>query len=157
MKRPLPKPRRPLRNELLSLLPILALPLAVGLLFPYEAVGFRGTSARRGTPPSCTFVELGEGVEERALDLVRAAFSVKPELFRSMREDLLLSPLPEEAAAPILTPDDRRPPAPSRVVVYDVLPMPPTLAASDPEPVAEDGPARPEPPAFPREELLKID
>lgn len=157
MKRARPRPRRPLRNELLSLLPILALPLLTGLLFPYEAIGFHQAAPCRRTAPSCRIVELGEGVEERALDLVRASFSVRPETFQAMREDLLLAPLPEEETAPVLSPADRLPPAPSSAVVYDVLPFPPTLAAADLEQAPEDGPARPVPPTFPREELLKLD
>lgn len=156
MKRPLPKPRRRLRSELLSLMPILALSLALALLFPYKAIGFREAAPHPRTSPSCKVVELGEGVEERALDLVRAAFAVKSDRFQSMGEDLLLALLPEEALAPILSPSDRPPLAPPAAIPHEVIPMPPSLAADDPEPIPEDGPSRPAVATFPREELLKM-
>ncbi len=157
MKRNRPKPRRPLRNELLSLLPILAAPLVMGLLFPYEAIGYREPVPARATPPSCVVVELYEDVQAKALELVRSAFSVKSEDFQTMREDLLLAPLPEERPAPILRSSDRRALTPPAHLAYDVVPLPPSLAAPDPEAQPADDPTATEPPAFSREELLKLD
>ncbi len=157
MKRALARPRRRLRHELLSLLPVAALFVALGLLFPYTAVGFRTFVPMRMTAPSCRFVDLSDEAEGRALDLVRSVFSVKPEIVQSLREDLLLSPLPERESTAILSVSDRLDQAPAVPLAHDVLPFPPSLAAPDLADVEEDSPSSPEKPAFSREELLELE
>lgn len=156
MRRPRPRPRRPWRNELLSLLPVLMLPATLAWFFPWWRDGTEIVAGARRTEPSCLFAELADGVEERAFDIVQSSFSADPRRERALREDLLMAPLPEECATPILHEDDRLSPDPAAPVAYDVLPMPPTLAADDPATLAPAD-AAPPLPVFPREELLKLD
>ena len=100
--------------------------------------------------------ELADGVEERAFDIVQSSFSADPERVRALREDLLMAPLPEERATPVLQASDRLPPAPAAAVAYAAMPLPPSLAARDPETLSPSD-APPALPVFPREELLQLD
>lgn len=156
MSRPCPRPRRPLRNELLSLSLVLLLPIALATLFPYRALMMQGQAGPLPTPPSCVFVELGPGAEARAFDVVQSVFSVDSGQVRSLREDLLLSPLPEEEAMPLLGPSDRSQLPPMPPLAYEAALLPPSLAAAGPE-CLDSVASPPALPVFPREELLKID
>lgn len=156
MKRPQPKPRRRLRSEFLALIPVLALPVAIAAVFPYAAIDFKCPPEVPGSAPSCAFVALAPGCEAKALDVVRSAFSVKRDSFRDLRADLSLSTLPEEPAHAIVEAADVPPLPPPSPSPYDVVPYPPSLAAPQPEAMEPAKPV-PAPPAFMREELLKID
>ena len=156
MRRVRPRPRRRWRNELLSLLPVLMLPATLAWFFPWWRDGTEIVAEERRSEPSCLFAELADGVEERAFDIVQSSFSADPERVRALREDLLMAPLPEERATPVLQVADRLPPAPAAAVAYAAMPLPRSLAARDPETLSPlDAP--PALPVFPREELLQLD
>jgi len=149
------RPRRSLGHELSSLLLMLALPVAIFLVFPGDAVGFRESSPRHDSEPSCSFVELRAEDEAKAVELVRSALSVDARSVRNLRADLSLSTVEEEPPAPVMDMADRRRPARPALVRCDLLPLPPSLAA--PEPTALPETPDEDVPAFPREELLRID
>ena len=150
-------PKRSLRHELLSIAPILALPVAILAVFPRDAVGFADAPAEREPgAPSCAIVELSPEAEARSVALVRSALSVNARSVRNLRADLSLSTVDEEVPEPVMDISDRARATfrPSRVR-YDMLPMPPTVAA--PEPAVLPPEPDEDKPAFSREELLKLD
>lgn len=137
------------------LLPVLAFPVALALVFPFRYIGFVYELPKESAP-SCRYVELTEQQEDAAFETLRSAFSLRSERLRDLRADLSLSTLPEEPPRPILTPAERPPLARPTACPYDPLVLPPSLAA---EPL-RDLPVEPEQttkPAFSRDELLKLD
>ena len=61
------RPLRSLRREVLTLLELAAVPAAVALAFPYEAVGFRASEPEGPATGRCAFVALTEKEERSAL------------------------------------------------------------------------------------------
>ncbi len=149
------RPRRRLGHELSSLLPMLALPVAIFLVFPGDAVGPVEEAARRESAPSCSIVELEPAVEAKAVELVRSALSVNARSVRNLRADLSLSTVEEGPPEPVMDIADRHRPARPGCVKCEVLPLPPSVAA--PEAASLPETRGDEAPAFPREELLNID
>ncbi len=156
MRRTASRPRRSIRSEALSLGAILSLPLALVIAFPFSAVGYRdaGPTPRPVVAPFA-FVELADGGEARAMDVVRAAFSVRPDRVRDLRADLSLATLPEEGPDAIVDFSDRRLMTAPSPLAFDAVPFPPSLAADEP---VEISPAERslQAPAFSREELLSL-
>lgn len=152
-------PKRRIRHDLLALATLLAVPAAVVLSFPRRAVLYTGLIDAE-TPvsgaPFCGFVVLDEAAETKATDLVRSALSVNSRSVRNLRADLSLSTVEEPPPEPVMDVSDRRRRVAPPLIRWDVAPMPPSLAA--PEPRDMSGEAEEDSgPAFPREELLKIE
>ena len=153
------RPKRRIRHDLIALAILLAVPVAVILSFPRRAVLYSGL-INADTPgacaPFCGFVVLDEAAETKATDLVRSALSVNSMSVRNLRADLSLSTVEEPPPEPVMDISDRRRRVAPPLVRWDVAPMPPSLAA--PEPRDMSGEAEEDAgPAFPREELLKIE
>lgn len=149
------RPRRSVRQELVSLALLLAIPVALAIGFPYASIGFRAKPETAASVPHCAFVELSEKQERAALVAARSAWQVDARGVRGMRLELSggeLPPTPMARVLPTRTADaaDRRLPG----YVPNLLPpsvgavAPVRLSASEEEPTM---------PAFSREELLQID
>ena len=148
------RPRRKLKHEAVAAIPVAALVAVVFLSFPRDAATFHDTSSSRPQPsPSCEFVTLGEEQRLRAMAMVRSALSVNASGAGNIHADLSRPALSEEAPRGVMPAEWRSRPAPLPAVAYGELPLPPTLAAPQPEALApvEEEPAKP---AFTREELL---
>ena len=50
------EPRRPLRNEIYSLMAVLVVPFAIGLVFPYESFNYTPATTDDPAASSCTFI-----------------------------------------------------------------------------------------------------
>lgn len=156
MSAPLIRPRRRLRSEIFSLLPILAFPVVLALVFPFRAIGFR-YEPKADPEPHCQFVVLDAEAERQAMELLQSAFAVRPGRLRELQADLSLSTLPEERTKPVLTIADLPRPEPASALPYDAVLMPPSLAAEPLEELPESPAPEPAKPAFSREEMLKTD
>lgn len=150
------RPRRRLRHEILSLVPLGVLIAALVAVFPFKTVvGERGgKSGRRVSSPSCVYVELTEEQESRAMDVIRGVFSTDKGGIRDLRADLSLSTIPERPARVVF--DIRGSVRPREMTRPDleILSLPSTLEAPGPETIPAAEPPPPDP-AFPREDLLK--
>ncbi len=151
-----PRPRRQLRHELYSLASVLAIPAAIALVFPYDAVEFEPAAGAPSDAARCSFVELTEGDEAAALASARAAWKVGASSVRSLRADLSVAAMPEEAARPVMDVSERARAAAAGKVGYDVPPMPRTMAAPSPRRIAADGGAD-DCSAFPRDEMMALE
>ena len=150
------EPRRPLRNEIYSLMAVLVVPFAIGLVFPYESFNYTPASTDDPAASSCAFVYLTADEENSALTASRTAWKVNIDGTRGLHADLSVSELPEDDARDVMDISERRTFPPAALVRLPYTPLPPTLAAGKaerlaPEPTTDDGVA------FPRSELLKID
>jgi len=148
---------RRLRHELLSLALVAAVPVSLAIVFPYEAVGFRATGPgpRRAAP--CAFVSLSAAEERAALAAARTAWQVDAKGVRGLRTDLSSGDLPPAPTRPVISVRRVRATGPA-VASYLPNALPPTAAASRPAAIPpEAAPVPVPPPAFSREELLRID
>lgn len=150
------EPRRPLRNEIYSLVAVLAVPFLIGLVFPYESFNRQPAPDAVPKDPSCAFVYLTADEESSAMTASRTAWKVDMAGTRGLHADLSVSEIPEEEARDVMDVSERRPfPSPG-VIRLPYTPLPPTMAAGKAERLApvetgDDGVA------FPRSELLKLD
>jgi len=144
---------RSVGSEILSMATVLSIPLGILLSFPIGAFGFRAAERVR-QPPRTAFVTLTPEAERLALRAVRVSWREKAGQARRLRADLLCAALPEDERLSVLSLRDRsRMPEPPEVVC-ERTPFLPSQKAPPPMPIAAE--AAPEPLAFPREELLKM-
>lgn len=152
-----PRPARHLRYEAYSLASILAIPVALALSFPRSAVAFSAAEGALPGEATCAFATLSEDDEREALAAARAAWKVSAEDVRSVRLDLSIDSVPEDAATSVSTIAERGRIAPAASVSLDEPALPPTLAAPPPAQIAADPGSGEDGVAFSRDELLRID
>ena len=150
------KPMRSVGRELFSLALMASVPVAIALVFPYEAMNFR---AERGgeSRAACAFVTLGEEEERAALASARTAWQVDSRSVRRLRVDLSSGELPSAPVRPVLPSRPQRGEGAASETTYVPNALPPTVAAPAPTVIAPDTAAPAAKPAFSRDELLKID
>lgn len=152
------RPRRSLRSEILSLLPLGVLLFALAAVFPFGSFRFgekRGYAAHN-TAPSCAFVNLEDGAVLKAMERVRSSLSVDPGNVRNLRADLSLSTIAEEIPANVFVVSERVRYVPAVKVECAADFLPASKAAGEAlvvEVSADDC----EKPVFSKEEMLKID
>lgn len=150
------KPMRSVGRELVSLALMASVPVAIALVFPYEAMNFR---AERGVEPraACAFVTLGEEEERAALASARTAWQVDSRSVRHLRVDLTSGDdLPPAPVRPVIAARPPRGACAASGAAYVPNALPPTVAAPAPAVIAPDAAPPAAKPAFSREELLKI-
>ena len=147
-----------IRQELVSLVAVLATPAALVAVFPYGVVGFKAIPRQAACKSSAAFVRLTVEEESEALKAAKASWQAGSSSDMGMRAYLPLGELPEDGqSGPIL--DDsvwtwlRTVPAP---VEYGTPTWSPSCAADAPAKIAAE-PEAPHVPAFPKEELLKME
>lgn len=145
---------RSVRSELLGLSVIAAMPVAIMLVFPYSAVGFKA----RTPPPhaaSVAFVELDESAEAEALNSARTLWRMESSASRRLRARLPLAGLPDdEPGIKLQLP----------VVDSSTAPQGPAYRAGAWCPSTAvrrlvqlpASPVKPRTPAFPRSEMLEL-
>lgn len=147
-------PKRRLRSEIFPLLVIMSLPVALWLVFPAGAVGFRPVERPRSAAVYNAFVSLGDEREAELLVAARSAWQSDSSSRRGIRANLLDF---GSSAADRITSGIR----PSgRVSVDPVVPyecdfIPSGLAAEAPAMLTPDRQTVPDP-AFPKSDLLKL-
>ena len=149
---------RSIRQEVLSVAAVLAVPAALMAIFPYGAVGFKAIPGRMASKPSAAFVRLTAEEEAEALKAAKTSWQADSASDRGMRAYLPLGELPEDGpSGPILGGGVwtglRSASAP---VEYGAPTWSPSSAANKPGKIEIGEENRPAP-AFSREELLKMD
>ena len=150
------RPRRSLRHEIAGLAVLSAVPVALLLVFPYEAMSFRAAEGLRDVRPVCAFVTLGEEAEHAALAAARTSWQVDSRNVKRMRVDLSAGDLPAEPLRPVFNVRPKRGGDAAMDAVYVPSALPPTVGAPKAAviPADADGPVKAQP-AFPREEMLR--
>lgn len=150
------RPRKRIRHELLSLVPLTALTAALVFAFPFKLFTSerRAPAVMRHDVPSCVYIELTDEEESRAMDAIRSAFATDASGIRELRADLSLSTIPERPTPVVLGFDDRKRPGELPAPALEILVLPRTLAAPEPGVIQAAEPPAAEP-AFSKEELLK--
>ena len=148
---------RRLRYEIFSFALVASVPVAIALVFPYEAVGFHAKERAVAPVADCAFVSLDAAAEHEALAAARTAWQVDVKGVRGLRVDLSTGDLPPVPMRPVIRRRlTRAPEAGTAEYVPNVLP--PTVGAAAPGDIATaaDKPAESKQ-AFSKEDLLKID
>jgi hypothetical protein len=147
------KPMRSIRREAFALALMASVPVALALVFPYDALGFRPPRDAAASRTTCAFVALDADEERAALAAARSAWQVDSKSVAGLRIDLSSGDLPP---APVRTVELRRPVRgeSAAAVPFEPEMLPPTFAAPSPRQIKPD--AYTNAPAFPREELLNI-
>lgn len=147
---------RGLGRELMSLGAVLAIPVGIAFVLPYEAFQFRAAARSEGRQSSVAFVRLSSEAEMRAMRVAKTSWQGDGESVRNRRADIYFAELPEEDFPSVMPVRERSHEAESDVVGCGRTPFLPSLRAAPPARIAPDD--KPEDqPAFSREELLKID
>lgn len=142
-----------MRHEILSFSVVIALPLAVAAVFPYEAVSFKARKTPGAAEARAAFVTLTEEGEAAALKASRASWSVSAG--DSRVTELQIEDLPERPISAVLDFDDRSPPERLKSVLFELPAYEPSVAAPRPAKMEpSDAPAGK--PAFSRDELLRL-
>lgn len=154
MKKVAAKPMRSIRREVFALALMASVPVALALVFPYDALAFRPARDHGVPRATCAFVTLDEAEERAALAAARTAWQVDSKSVAGLGPDLSSGDLPP---APVRTVELRRPVRGESAAAVPFEPdmLPPTFAAPAPRKIEQE--TYIDEPAFPREELLKID
>ena len=151
-----PHPLRSLRHEAISLLEISVIPVAIALLFPYDAVGFRANERESGRRSSCAFVTLTDEEERVALAAARTAWQVDAKGVKWMKPESGPGELPP---MPVVFVIPERPVRGTSAAPAEYTPnsLPPTVAAPPPAVIAPDENMGAEAKqTFSKEDLLKL-
>ena len=150
------RPKRHLRNEIYSLALVMAAPIGVVAVFPYASLSFNPAEAETGARQhTCSFVVLSDEQADSAVQAARSAIKTAREGISALRADLSISAIPRERSG-VADVSERHGVAPMTDARYDVLPLPPTLAAPTPVRIAPDDSPTNSPSAFSRDDLLQI-
>lgn len=148
--------RRSIGSELLRMGTVMAVPLAVAAVFPYDALSFRVNPESGPASAFVTMVKLDAAAERNAIRQAKSSLRGESARLRRLQADLSFGELPEEPPRPVLA-------KPEGLCVPVLSPMPfgvpsyrPSEAAGRPLVIAVPK-VTPVPPTFPREEMLKID
>lgn len=144
------------RNEFLSLLVALSLPVAVFCVLPYSTLWFAARESPMAPSPFAAFVSLTPEEEAQAMRRAKSAGAGEASGLSIRPSDLVMRVLSDDLPAPVVRlPDRARPPAPGRVR-FRPPPYLPTRAAPAPTGIPAE---KDVPPAvgFSKEDLLKAD
>jgi len=147
--------RRSVGYELFAMGTVLAISLATVLVFPMTAVGFRAAPTSADRSAGAAFVLLSEAREKASLAAAKASWQGGLGV-RRLRTNLAVGDLPEEVVRPVLERRERPAATEAEEVRYAPGAFAPSSAAARPTRIGAEQPVS-APPAFPREELLKID
>ena len=142
------------RSELATLASVLAVPTALALVFPYEALDFKAVERKPAAEAVFSFVRLSPEVQRRAFKAARTSWRAAEDV-RRMRVPLSVETLPNDDNRPMGAETLR--PAQTEVppVSCGRVPYAPSFAAPVPERISSD--SRPTmAPVFSRKELLEL-
>lgn len=146
------KPR--IRHEILSFSLVVSLPVAMAVVFPYEAIGFKPRASSVSRTAHAAFVTLDEDEEAAAMKAARASWRVSASDVRAA--EIQIEELPERPISAVLGFGDRSSAPAVKPVVFKMPPYTPSAAAA-PMPKTAPGRDPVKNPAFSRKELLSLD
>jgi len=148
--------RRSLKSELMRIATVLALPIAIGVVFPLDALSFRATNDRPVSKAFVSIVRLDDETERAAIRTAKSSLRGEGSRSQRLHADLSFGELPEEPLRPVLEkPGELSSPEPS-AVRFGIPVYRPSAAAKMPSSIPAFQKSQ-NVPAFSREELLKID
>lgn len=143
------------RSELLSLALVLAVPVLVVLVFPYQALEFRARMSTETPTRLAAYVTLTAEEEEAAIKAAKTSWRGEGSVNGQTRSELVLGELPAPDSSPVLTIESRTRPE-FRQQSQECFPVYlPSQAAPLPNKLPDEGAERAKP-AFSRQELLEI-
>ena len=148
---------RRMRRDVISFLLPLTLPLAMIAFSLCGSFGFKTAEQSARPPAFAAFVELSPEAEARATAAVKAAWQGDSGGIKRIRADLSVGELPEEVPGPVLEVSPEAFRIPGSVLSSELPPLPPSMRAPPPRKIRPPAVSASAPPAFTREELLKID
>ena len=144
-----------LDGDVFSLLMVWAMPFCMAAVFPYEAIGFRAaeTQTRRSQADGSAIVMLSPAQVTASERAAKATWRNGADV-GVWRPNLLVDTLPDAPHLPVMPISVRsRFPLPPLAGI-DISPFLPSRQAGPPARIAAD--KEEDPPAFPRDELLKL-
>ena len=145
------------RSELASALVVMAVAVAVALIFPRDALVFRATPSASDRSASAAFVRLTAAEESRAIRKAKTSWQEgADDAVRNLRADVFFSELPKERFESVMSVEDRRLSYEPRRIGSPLPPFLPSRRAEAPRRISADG-KNEEPMPFSRAELLRID
>lgn len=148
---------RSMRSELASVLTVMAVPAAVVLVFPRDALVFRATPSASERPAPAAFVRLTAAEESLAIRKAKTSWQEGSDVAaRNLRANVFFPELPKEKFESVMSVEDRRLSYEPGLVCSPLPPFLPSRRAKAPQRIVADG-KNEVPLPFPREELLKID
>ena len=151
------KPRKRIRHEILSLVPLAVVAGALFFAFPFATLGMkRPDNAVEPTGnSSCVYVELTDEEESWAMSIVRSGISTDVRSVRDLRADLSLSIIPEREHSFVMDVNDRKRARDLSKPNIEIISLPKSMRDSEPvqiQPAADPGTGN----AFSKEEMLKL-
>ena len=151
------KPRKRIRHEILSLVPLAVVAGALFFAFPFATLGMKRPDNAVGPTgnPSCVYVELTDEEESWAMSIVRSGISTDVRSVRDLRADLSLSIIPEREHSFVMDVNDRKRASDLSKPNIEIISLPESMRDSEPvqiQPAADPGTGN----AFSKEEMLKL-
>ena len=142
-------------SEAVTMATVLAIPLSIAAMLPYEALGFRAAERKGAARASAGFVALSEAAERRARLVAKTSWQRNREGDGELHANLSFGELPEDRDTHVLFEVERSRPT-DEPVACGLSPYLPSRRAAPAGKIEPDGKPD-ETPAFSREELLKMD
>ena len=143
------------KHEILSILMVIALPVAMTAVFPYEAIGFRARKTAAPAGVHAAFVLLSDDEEAAALKSARASWRVSVSDIRAA--ELQIETLPERPISAVLGFEDRAPSVSRKTFSYELPPYKPSSAALRGVKMSSSSAELRNMPPFPKSELLSAE
>lgn len=144
-----------LGRELLSVTTVLAIPVGIAFVLPYEAFDFHATAHAAERRSSVAFRWLSPEEETRAMRAAKTSWQGDGESARNRRAEIYFAELPAENFPSVMPVRERSQKIESDIVGCGRTPFLPSRRAAPPVRIDPDGKAE-DPLPFSREELLKI-
>ena len=101
MTKAVARPMRGIRHEVFTLALVASVPVALALVFPYDALGFRPAPCAGAAQASCAFVSLVAAEERAVLAAARTAWQVDSKSVTGLRLDLSAGDLPPSPSSKV--------------------------------------------------------
>ena len=151
------KPRKRIKHEILSFVPLFVLIGAIFFVFPFQTLATRRLvkDVEFSTEAICEYVELTNEEESWAMDIIRSVISTDISSVRDLRVDLSLSTIPEREHSFIMSLKDRTRPLELFKPALEIITIPKSLQAKDPDQILSEKKLE-QKPTFSKEEMLKL-
>lgn len=151
------RPKRRIRHEVYSLLAVLAVPLAVAFVFPYQALSWKAQPDVSQSRAPCAFVHLSADERENAIAAARSAIRTTPDQMRSLRADLSMAAVPDEDLSAVSDVSARARLDYDRPERFQTPVFPSSFAAPPPVRLGRDAKPDAASSAFTRNDMLKFE
>lgn len=151
------KPRKRIKHEILSFVPLIVLIGAIFFIFPFQTLVTKrvATDFDLSTEPTCEYVELTNEEQTWAMDIIRSAISTDIKGVRDLRVDLSLSTISERDHSFVMSLEDRTRPLELSKPALEIITIPKSLQAKEPAQILSEKIFENKP-TFSKEEMLKL-